>query len=87
MAKPASFGSPYQSSQVEGSPETSPTELNGDGNGDGGLHHRRERKMSLNDRVAVKRLSALDREEDFKECTDDINKEIQASKEEKAHEE
>lgn len=62
--------------------------MNGDGNGngDGGLHHRRERKMSLNDRVAVKRLSALDREEAFKECTDDINKEIQASKHEKAHE-
>lgn len=85
MAKPGTSGSPYQSSQADGSPTTSPTDMdgNGNGNGDSGLHHRRERKMSLNDRVAVKRLSALDREEGFKECTDDINKEIQASKHEK----
>lgn len=53
--------------------EHSPTD-----DGDG-LHWRhgthRERKSSLNDRVSVKRLSAIERDESFKEATEEINEE------------
>jgi glycerol-3-phosphate O-acyltransferase/dihydroxyacetone phosphate acyltransferase len=48
-----------------------------------GLHHRqtqRNRKASLSDGVSVVRLAALDKQEDFKDATDDINREIQENK-------
>ena len=48
-----------------------------------GLHHRqtqRNRKHSLSDGVSVVRLAALDKQEDFKDATDDINREIQENK-------
>lgn len=43
-----------------------------------GLHHRlghRERRGSLNDGVSVERIRAIDRDEPFKEATEDINQE------------
>ena len=49
----------------------SPTDENG-------LHHRlghRERRESLNDGVSVERIGAIDRDESFKEATEDINQE------------
>jgi len=49
----------------------SPTDENG-------LHHRpghRERRESLNDGVSVERIGAIDRDETFKEATEDINQE------------
>ncbi|KAH9063466.1 glycerol-3-phosphate O-acyltransferase [Lactarius vividus] len=42
--------------------------------------HRRQRRASLSDRVTVERIGALDRQEPFNECTDDINSEIQKNK-------
>jgi glycerol-3-phosphate O-acyltransferase/dihydroxyacetone phosphate acyltransferase len=45
-----------------------------------GSPHRRQRRPSLSDLVAVERISALDPREQFKDCTDDINSEIQKSK-------
>ncbi|KAH9001300.1 glycerol-3-phosphate O-acyltransferase [Lactarius akahatsu] len=42
--------------------------------------HRRQRRASLSDRVTVERIGALDRQEPFNECTDDINTEIQKNK-------
>lgn len=36
----------------------------------------RERKNSLSDNVAVNRLAQLDPQEPFKECTEDINREV-----------
>ncbi|KAH9048128.1 glycerol-3-phosphate O-acyltransferase [Lactarius hengduanensis] len=42
--------------------------------------HRRQRRASLSDRVTVERIGALDRQEPFNECTDDINIEIQKNK-------
>ncbi|KAI0273599.1 glycerol-3-phosphate O-acyltransferase [Gloeopeniophorella convolvens] len=42
--------------------------------------HRRQRRASLSDRVAVERIGALDRQEPFRDCTDDINSEIQQNK-------
>lgn len=41
---------------------------------------RRRRRPSLSDLVAVERISALDPREQFKDCTDDINSEIQKGK-------
>jgi glycerol-3-phosphate O-acyltransferase/dihydroxyacetone phosphate acyltransferase len=52
-------------------PPESPTE--------GGLH-RRERRASLSDRVTVERIGALDPQEPFKDCTEDINNEIREIK-------
>jgi len=43
-----------------------------------GLHHRlghRERRESLNDGVSVERIGEIDRDETFKEATEDINQE------------
>ena len=45
-----------------------------------GIHFRqghRERKASLSDGVAVDRIAALDRQEEFKEVTEELNREIQ----------
>ncbi|KAI0256667.1 glycerol-3-phosphate O-acyltransferase [Lactifluus subvellereus] len=42
--------------------------------------HRRERRASLSDGVTVERISALDPQEQFKECTEDINNEIRKNK-------
>lgn len=42
--------------------------------------HRRQRRASLSDRVTVERIGALDPREIFKDCTVDINSEIQQSK-------
>jgi glycerol-3-phosphate O-acyltransferase / dihydroxyacetone phosphate acyltransferase len=46
---------------------------------EGGLH-RRERRASLSDGVTVERISELDPQEQFKDCTEDINSEIRRSK-------
>ena len=46
---------------------------------EGGLH-RRERRASLSDQVMVERIGALDPQEPFRECTEDINNEIRESK-------
>ncbi|KAN0133745.1 hypothetical protein V8E53_008469 [Lactarius tabidus] len=45
-----------------------------------GSPHRRQRRPSLSDLVAVERISELDPREQFKDCTDDINSEIQKDK-------
>jgi glycerol-3-phosphate O-acyltransferase/dihydroxyacetone phosphate acyltransferase len=39
--------------------------------------HRRQRRPSLSDLVPVERIGALDPREQFKDCTVDINSEIQ----------
>ena len=41
---------------------------------------RRQRRPSLSDLVTVERIGALDPREQFKDCTDDINTEIQKNK-------
>jgi glycerol-3-phosphate O-acyltransferase / dihydroxyacetone phosphate acyltransferase len=55
-----------------------------------GLHFRqghRERRKSLTDRVPVERIAALDRQEPFERATLDLNNEIRAQDEERAHQE
>ncbi|KAI0062297.1 glycerol-3-phosphate O-acyltransferase [Artomyces pyxidatus] len=53
-----------------------------------GIRHRSfrqdayNRKASLSDRVSVERIGAMDPDESFKDCTDDINREIQQQKKE-----
>jgi glycerol-3-phosphate O-acyltransferase/dihydroxyacetone phosphate acyltransferase len=45
-----------------------------------GIHHRhghRKRKASLSDGVAVDRIAAVDKQEEFKEVTEELNREIQ----------
>lgn len=42
--------------------------------------HRRQRRPSLSDLVTVERIGALDPREQFKDCTVDINSEIQHNK-------
>ncbi len=49
------------------------------GSPESGLH-RRQRRASLSDRVTVERIGALDPREQFKDCTEDINSEIQKNK-------
>jgi glycerol-3-phosphate O-acyltransferase / dihydroxyacetone phosphate acyltransferase len=51
-----------------------------------GLHRRihHDRKMSLSDGVAVERISALERDQVFKEGTDVLNREIQINKQQEA---
>lgn len=52
--------------------------------GDGeGLHYRggrRNRKPSLSNTVPVERIAALDQEEEFKDATEDLNREIQKTR-------
>ncbi|KAI0318958.1 glycerol-3-phosphate O-acyltransferase [Amylostereum chailletii] len=45
-----------------------------------GLHYREghRRRSSLADRVSVERIGHLDRQEGFKDCTDDLNREVEA---------
>jgi glycerol-3-phosphate O-acyltransferase/dihydroxyacetone phosphate acyltransferase len=45
-------------------------------------HGHRERRSSLNDGVALERIGALDREESFREATEDINQENSTRKHE-----
>ena len=46
--------------------------------------HRRQRRPSLSDLVTVERIGALDPREQFKDCTGDINSEIEKIKPEMA---
>jgi glycerol-3-phosphate O-acyltransferase/dihydroxyacetone phosphate acyltransferase len=50
--------------------------------GEGGIEHRRTRRESLTDGVSLRRLSALERNEAFNECTKDLNDEIARRKSE-----
>ena len=61
---------------AHGSVETHPSPL---GEGEG-IHFRpghRVRKASLSDGVAVDRIAAIDRQEEFKGVTEELNREIQ----------
>jgi len=69
-------GLPRDAGDTHGNIETQPSPL-GDGEGVHLRHGHRERKASLSDGVAVDRLAAVDRQEEFKEVTDELNREIQ----------
>lgn len=65
---------------AHGSVEPNYSPVAGDGEG---LHFRgghRSRKPSLSDTVPVERIAALDQQEEFKDATEDINKEMQKSR-------
>jgi len=49
----------------------------GEGEGIHLRHGHRERKASLSDGVTIDRLAAVDRQEEFKEVTEELNREIQ----------
>ena len=49
----------------------------GEGDGTHPRQGHRERKASLSDGVAVDRIAALDQQGEFKEVTEELNKEIQ----------
>jgi glycerol-3-phosphate O-acyltransferase / dihydroxyacetone phosphate acyltransferase len=49
----------------------------GEGEGIQFRHRHRERKASLSDGVAVDRIAAVDRQEEFREMTEELNREIQ----------
>jgi hypothetical protein len=57
-------------------PETHPSSM-GEGEGIHFRHGHRERKASLSDGVAVDRIAAVDKQEEFREVTEELNKEIQ----------
>jgi len=61
---------------THGNVETYPGPL-GDGEGNHLRHGHRERKPSLSDGVAVDRIAAVDRQEEFKGVTEALNREIQ----------
>jgi len=61
---------------THGSIETHPSPL-GESEGIHFRHGHRERKASLSDGVAVDRIAAVDQQEEFKEVTEELNKEIQ----------
>ena len=61
---------------AHGSAETHPSQL-GEGEGIHFRHGHRERKASLSDGVAVDRIAAIDRQEEFKGATEVLNREIQ----------
>lgn len=61
---------------THGNVETQPSPL-GEGDGIHFRHGHRERKASLSDGVAVDRIAAVDKQEEFKEVTEELNREIQ----------
>lgn len=61
---------------THGNIETHPSPL-GEGEGIHFRHGHRERKASLSDGVAVDRIAAVDKQEEFKEVTEELNREIQ----------
>ena len=61
---------------VGGNAETHPSPL-GEGEGIHLRHGHRERKASLSDGVAVDRIAAVDKQEEFREVTEELNREIQ----------
>ncbi|TFY72710.1 hypothetical protein EVG20_g282 [Dentipellis fragilis] len=70
------------------SAEISPGAAGSTADDDHVLHHReahRDRKASLSDRVPVVRFRSLDPQENFKDCTDDINQEIEMERSMHAH--
>ena len=61
---------------AHGNVETHPSPL-GEGEGIHFRHGPRQRKASLSDGIAVDRIAAVDRQEEFKEVTEELNREIQ----------
>ena len=59
---------------THGSVETHPSPL---GEGEGVHLRHRERKASLSDGVAVDRIAAVDKQGEFREVTEELNREIQ----------
>lgn len=61
---------------THGNIENHPSPL-GEGDGIHFRHGHRSRKPSLSDGVAVNRIAAVDKQEEFKEVTKELNREIQ----------
>lgn len=61
---------------THGNVESYPSPL-GEGDGIHLRHGHRKRKASLSDGVAVDRIAAVDKQEEFREVTEELNREIQ----------
>ena len=71
------YGGPTRGvGDTHGNIETYPSPL-GEGEGFHLRHGHHERRASLSDGVAVDRIAAIDKQEEFKKVTEELNREIQ----------